>query len=103
MNNGHPRDLLAGQVQKETKQGLLVLEQVSKELIRDFFINDASKRYDLDCIHNPIHTHFDCTNYEKLYSLEAISESLLVEIKYFITAMFPKSWMLSHQTYKPRR
>ncbi len=43
-----------------------------KGLIREILTRDDSKKYELSCIHNPIHPHFHCNKCGKTYCLKAL-------------------------------
>ncbi|QEN05257.1 transcriptional repressor [Thiospirochaeta perfilievii] len=52
-----------------------------KNIVREIFSNNDSKMYELSCIHNPVHPHFNCKKCGKIYCLEAIDEKNLISLK----------------------
>lgn len=52
-----------------------------KKIIREIFGTNDPQQYELACIHNPIHPHFHCRECNKLYCLEAVDRSLLLNLE----------------------
>ncbi|MBN2617886.1 MAG: transcriptional repressor [Spirochaetales bacterium] len=48
-----------------------------KGIIREVLSNYEEKRYELACIHNPVHPHFNCSVCNELFCLEAVSDNLI--------------------------
>lgn len=50
-------------------------------LIREIFSSDDVKKYELACIHNPVHPHFSCRICGTLYCLDALNETDLYNLE----------------------
>lgn len=54
---------------------------LEKGIVREILTPEESKIYELACIHNPVHPHFNCNICGKISCLEAADENLLSKLK----------------------
>lgn len=52
-----------------------------KKIIREILSNSESKKYEMACIHNPIHPHFSCRVCGKLYCMDAVESNLIPSLQ----------------------